>query len=35
LENASRFPLSHRTATAAGMNLTTAPVSSLLLETIT
>ena len=35
LENASRFPLSHRTATAAGMNLTNDPVSSPLLETVT
>ncbi len=34
LENASRLPHSHRTA-AAGSDLTNAPVSSLLLETIT
>ena len=34
LENASRFPHSHRTATA-GSDLTYAPVSKLLLETIT
>jgi hypothetical protein len=34
LENAARFPHTHRTA-AAGKNLNYAPVSSLLLETIT
>jgi hypothetical protein len=34
LENASRFPHSHRTA-AAGSGLNYAPVSTLLLETIT
>jgi hypothetical protein len=34
LENASRFPHSHREATA-GSDLTYAPVSKLLLETIT
>ena len=34
LENAARFPHSHRTTTA-GSDLTYAPVSSLLLETIT
>lgn len=35
LENAARLPHFHRTATAAGKQLTYPPVSSLLLETIT
>ena len=35
LENAARFPLSHRTATTAGITLTDRPISSPLLEVIT
>jgi hypothetical protein len=35
LENALRFPLSHRAATIAGMNLTNAPISKRLLEAFT